>query len=422
MAGKPGTLQDDELRTFLAASRLVVTGSTFTAGSGLGLLAGPPDQVPERVDARLVATAIVALTELGDRPAARSLCSFLLSLQSATGAWATSYDPRGLELESGAEDVTALALWALMAYVRASGDDALAEQAREQVEEAVRYTRARTLNPYLQLVETTGSIHGATVSEGYDLWNNCAHASAFALCHRVYGGPGFRRLALHLRRAIGLLLSFEGRFLRRLDPRGLPDPRADVTLVAPHYFGLWAPTERMVMNSADLIERALWNVEFGGYVRYLPFSPVERGGLFGPSPRFTAWMAQYHYDLGNKDRAEAIMRWQFDNAEGGQLVDVLVPTATAGRYLPELRRALDAEKGKGNGRRVGPNGQHQRLLAELDALDRGADESRVLPIGAPSLAAHLETLRALRRGGYIERWLLTAAQSRAGEGPEARPG
>ena len=63
---------------------------------------------------------------------------------------------------------------------------------------------------------------------GYELWNNCAHAAAFALCHRVYGGEPYRRLALLIRRSIGLLMTAEGRFLRRLDPSGYPDPRPDV--------------------------------------------------------------------------------------------------------------------------------------------------------------------------------------------------
>ena len=45
------------------------------------------------------------------------------------------------------------------------------------------------------------------------------HAAAFALCHRVYGGERYRRLALMIRRAIGLLMVQDNRFLRRLDSR-----------------------------------------------------------------------------------------------------------------------------------------------------------------------------------------------------------
>lgn len=415
MAAKTGALQEAELRSFLANSRMVLARCAVQTRTGLCLLPRPDGETRVTIDTRLLCAAVVALTELADHASARSICSYVLSLQRPTGAWDAHYDRDG---RAGivAEDVTAFVLWALMTYIRASGDDALAEQAREQVEEAVRFTRACTLNPYLNLIETTTSLHGGTAGEGYDLWTNCAHAAAFALCHRVYGGAGFRRPALHIRRAIGLLMTFEGRFLRRLDPGGYPDPRADISLVAPHYFGLWAPTERMVMNSADLIERTLWNVEFGGYIRYLPFSAEERQGMFGPSPRFAAWMADYHYELGNKDRAEAIMRWIFDGASQAELADVLVPSATATRYLRELRRP----NGNGKQPQVPLDGQRERLLADLEGSDRPIEESGVIPTGAPSVWAHLETLRALRRGGYLDRWRLGTEPARFGEGPEPR--
>ena len=42
------------------------------------------------------------------------------------------------------------------------------------------------------------------------------------------------------------------------------------------------------MNSAEVIERALWNVEIGGYAPHLPYSPAERGQFPGPRPLFTA--------------------------------------------------------------------------------------------------------------------------------------
>lgn len=90
-------------------------------------------------------------------------------------------------------------------------------------------------------------------------------------------------------------------------------------MMAPYYFALWSPTERAVLNSAEVIERALWNVEIGGYIRHLPYSRLNGWPCPGPYPHFTAWMAQYHYAIGNQDRAEAIMRWLFDNAEDGFL-------------------------------------------------------------------------------------------------------
>jgi GH15 family glucan-1,4-alpha-glucosidase len=311
------------------------------------------------------------------------------------------------------EDATALAIWALLTYVKAANDDTLVEVAREPIERATAYTVECTLNSYLYLVETTSSIHESDVSRGYEIWNNCAHAAAFALCHRVYGGERFRRLALMIRRAIGLLMVQDNRFLRRLDPNGYPDPRPDVTMMAPFYFALWSPTERAVLNSAEVIERSLWNVEIGGYIRYLPYSPAERLSLPGPYPHFTAWMAQYHYAIGNQDRAEAIMRWLFDNSVEGQIPEIVLPAGSIRRFASELRVNIDTMAPGGRMTRQAVDQARARRHAELDGLiseSRGLD---IVPANLPYVWAHVETLRALRRGGYVGRWEVESSAHRS---------
>jgi GH15 family glucan-1,4-alpha-glucosidase len=276
--------------------------------------------------------------------------------------------------------------------------------AREPIERATRFTVERTLNPYLYLIETTTSIHESDVSSGYEIWNNCAHAAAFAVCHRVYGGERYRRLALMIRRAIGLLMVQDNRFLRRLDPRGYADPRPDVSMMAPFYFGLWSPTERAVMNSAELIERTLWNVEIGGYIRYLPYSPAERTAIPGPWPHFTAWMAQYHYTIGNQDRAEAIIRWLFDNTVEGKLPETIAPVASIRRFADERRAGIEELGARGMASSAAVEASRARLLDELDRIERLADSQEVVPTNVPFVWAHVETLRALKRGGYVEHW------------------
>ena len=406
MPATPSTLLDAELSALLATSRQVLSSATFASSNGIGLLASPADGPRPYVDTRTLAAAVVACTELGDFDSARAFCRHLLQLQGPVGSWPDACDDQGQDIASArAEDVTALAVWALLTYVRVSGDEALALEARERVENAAGYTRARLLNPYLYLIETTGSLHGPLVSAGYDLWTNCAYAAAFALCHRVYGGDLFRRLALLIRRAIGQLLVAEGRYLRRLDPRGYPDPRPDIGLIAPYYFRLWPPSDRLVMNSAEVIERTLWNVETGGYIRFLPFSAEERATLPGVSPLFSGWMAQYHYELGNRDRADAILRWIVDSAPDGHLAETLIPSAVIDRYGPEHRKALAA----GLGGHVRLPGQEQRALDEFGALEARAVGQRSVGSGAASVWAHLELLRVLRRGDHLTGWKLQPA-------------
>src|SRR5689334_6282337 len=123
MAAKTGALQEAELRSFLANSRMVLARCSVQTRAGLCLLVRPDGETSVPVDVRLLCAAVVALTELSDFGSARAVCSYLLSLQRPTGAWDPTYDRDGREEGVVAEDVTAMVLWSLMTYIRASGDD-----------------------------------------------------------------------------------------------------------------------------------------------------------------------------------------------------------------------------------------------------------------------------------------------------------
>jgi hypothetical protein len=121
-------------------------------------------------------------------------------------------------------------------------------------------------------------------------------------------------------------------------------------------------------------------------------------------------MAQFHYDVGNKDRAEAIMRWLFDNAVADQLCDVLVSSPTAERYLPEQREQLNQGDSA-----AGADPTRQRLVADLNGLETAIEQRDLVPVGTPQVWAHLETLRALKRGGYLEGWQPDSTAPRLGD-------
>ena len=117
-------------------------------------------------------------------------------------------------------------------------------------------------------------------------------------------------------------------------------------------------------------------------------------------------MAQYHYAIGNQDRAEAIMRWLFDNAAQARMPEIVVPASSIRRFSAELRSGIEG---------MAPNGLtdwqaideiRTRRRAELDYLVRESRGHDVVPANMPYIWAHVETLRALKRGGYVERWEL----------------
>jgi hypothetical protein len=411
MSVRISTVDQLALQRFLNASRNVMQRCLVPTERGIGLLASLPEGKYPCVDTRQHAIAAAILAELGDVDTAQSLCRFLLSTQSQAGSWAHRFDLDGHEAHERVEpDTTAIVIWALLSVARLSDDQAFTELSREPIEEATRWVIDRGLNPYLYLIESRSAGADGPVSGGFDLWNNCAHAAAFAMCHRVYGGERYRRIALLVRRAIGQLMSADHRFLRGLDTNGFPDPRSDIALLAPYYFGLWAPTERTMINSTDLIEKTLWNVEIGGFARQLPFNTSQLKSPPGPQPHVTAWMACYHYEMGNTDRAEGILRWLLSSATDGELPEARIPRAAAVRYVDECRHMVTAASQSGS--TEGSNRRKQlallteRRISDLDSISAAAERRDIVDAGRPFVWAHLETLRALKRGGYLDHWKL----------------
>jgi hypothetical protein len=125
-------------------------------------------------------------------------------------------------------------------------------------------------------------------------------------------------------------------------------------------------------------------------------------------PHVSAWMARYHYDVGNTDRGEGILRWLIDSGEDGSLPEIRVPRASAMRYTEECRRALagvdSSSSGELSSRRANLELSRARKLADLDTIDAAAERSDIANSGRPFAWAHLETLHALKRGGYLDHW------------------
>jgi hypothetical protein len=83
---------------------------------------------------------------------------------------------------------------------------------------------------------------------------------------------------------------------------------------------------------------------------------------------------------------------------------VTVPVASIRRFSSELRGTIDKMTPSGRATRQQTDEIRARRHAELDGLiseSRGLD---VVPANVPYVWAHVETLRALRRGGYVGRW------------------
>src|SRR5437764_4920582 len=125
---KSTTIAEDELARFLQVTRDVFRDASVSSPRGRALLATPPSGKYPCIYTRDLAITIAVLCELDSMDAARDFCRFLLRVQSSDGSWVQRYDSMGRPAPvAHQEDATALAIWALLTFVKVAGDDTLAE-------------------------------------------------------------------------------------------------------------------------------------------------------------------------------------------------------------------------------------------------------------------------------------------------------
>jgi GH15 family glucan-1,4-alpha-glucosidase len=398
-------MDEATLTKFLVATRDVFRRCSVFYEGGLGLLASPPEGKYPFVYTRDFAVAIVALSELGDYCTAKRACSFLLACQLPTGEWVQRYDDHARRQDAVVqEDNTALAVWALLTYANLSGDTGLKDAIKGPVLAAAAFMAQNTLHLHVYLAITHTSIHETAVSEGFEIWNSCAHARAFRLVAETYDIAEYGRYADLMERAITNLLTHDGRFLRRLDPHGNPDLRADITLLAPFYFNLYPPDDPTVKKSVALIERVLKDPELGGYTRYLAYSKAEMSVLPGPWFFYTAWMARYYYLAGDKGKGDEIIAWIMAHSKDFYLPEHLLSRPRWQRYKGLYAKRIEAmtdERCRAARRR-----EYENLVRQAKVQRISLEVSEVLYGVLPLLWSHVETLRALQAGGYIEKFAL----------------
>lgn len=388
-----GKVNAQTLKRFLNATRDVYKRCSVVHNQGLGFYASPPDGKYPFIYTRDFSVAIVALSELGDWTTAKKACRFLLDCQCPTGEWVQRYGERAQRQERVIqEDNTPLATWALLTYAGLSGDEGFRKAIRERVLTAADFMLGTTLHAHAYLATTHTSMHEAEVSEGFEIWNTCAHAKAFRLVAETYGLSKYGRYADLIERAIRNLLTYDGRFLRRLDVHGNPDFRVDITLITPSYFDLCLPNDPLARNSAALIERVLKDAELGGYSRYLTFSDLETSILPGPWFLYTAWMARYHHLAGDRKKGDENLTWIMTNSKDFYLSEYILTKPRWERYKDVYMKRVYAAEGC--------------CLAackkEFEKLSKQAEEGEVIYGVLPLLWAHVETLRALQAGGYLQ--------------------
>lgn len=387
-------IEDNRVQSFLEASQTALRGCLIRGENGIAFCASYPSQKYPFIYVRDYSVAIRTFCELRDLRNARLACNYLLALQSDSGEWIQRYDEQAKRCDEVLqEDTTPLALWALLSYVKLSNDSNFKRSIRSKILKSVDFIVDNSLHGHSYLARTTTSIHETEVNKGFELWNTCAHCKVLEMVGTIYGTESCRELASKAKNSILNLLTFNRRFIRRLDESGNPDFRVDINLMSPFYFGLFKCDHPCVENSVNAIESVLRNSEIGGYTRYITYSIDELSDFPGSWPHYSAWMAQYYYMAKKKEVGDEIIDWILKNSLNYLLPEIVTTQFSFKKfYNDRLRRSRSLRNELYRAR------DQQTIDKMAEEVEKGR---KILHGTTPLLWAHIETLRALRMGGYI---------------------
>lgn len=379
------------LQEFLDTTARVLETCQVEVKGGLAYLSTPLDGLAPWIVVQEQATALLAFTELGEEERAQRLVRALLALQHPKGYWTAIYRPDGTPVGPPAVAGSAAVTWALLTYARTNGSEAVASVLAPRVRRALQVLTEH-LHPQLDLPFVPSDVLPPAYSAGFSLWTAALTVAVFRQAGELYNERDYTDRAGLVRAAIERYLTQEDRFITRLTPQGIPDPRPTIALLAPALFEVWEATDPLLAKSRALVERTLVDRQIGGLCPFLVYTPGENVALPGVWPTATAWFARYLYLAGEREGGDKLLRRLLNSVVGGAMPQaILTPellTFVRNQKHPFLN-GTDHTSGRTLMRRL------------LDDLTQQAKERTFLYAISPSFAAHMETLRAFAAGGYV---------------------
>ncbi|GEM_PF-5785318 len=379
------------LQEFLQTTVHLLETCEVQIKGGKAYLATPPEGLAPWIVTHEQATALLAFTELNEIERARYLIRALLALQHPKGHWAAAYRPDGKPLGGPGIASSAAVAWALLKYAQHEENPAVAKGLAPHMHKVLRMFMEQ-LHPQLELPFVQGDVLPPAYSAGFSLWTASLMVAVFRLAGELYRERDYTDMAGFIRAAINLHLVQDGRFIIRLTPQGMPDPRPTIALLAPALFEVEEVHDDLVTKTRQWIERTLVDRRIGGLRPFLAYAPGEGGVLPGVWPTATAWFARYLYLAGERESGDKLLRRLLNSVVDGAMPQTILTSD----LLPFVRAQKQALV-NGAGRAV-EQGVVRRLL---DDLAQQAKERSFLYAICPAFASHMETVRAFVAGGYI---------------------
>lgn len=277
---------------------------------------------------RDAAIAAYALDIAGYKELALRHFNFIMNVASSEGFLYHKYNPnstlasswhpwfyKGKRIYPIQEDETALEVWAIAShYERYMDIDELTQLYKRFVKPALRFMitfmEEGLPKPSFDLWEERYGIHIYTISTIY---------GALVKGAKLARDMGDEILSEDLVDTASLLkevtlkrMTYNGRFIRRIDEDGNQDLTVDASLYSPAFFGLIDPKDPIMVRTINEIESKL-KVN-GGIIRYENDMYQRRKKQPNPWLITTLWLAEYYADVKNKSKALEYIMWAVNRA------------------------------------------------------------------------------------------------------------
>ncbi|MEM0263429.1 MAG: glycoside hydrolase family 15 protein [Saccharolobus sp.] len=243
---------------------------------------------------------------------------FLYHKYSPNKTLASSWHPwiyKGKKIYPIQEDETALELWAIAShYERYSDIDEISYLYKKFVKPALKfimsYMEEGLPKPSFDLWEERYGIHIYTISTIY---------GALTKGSKLAKDMGDEILSEDLLDTASLMkeitlkrMTYNGRFIRRIDEEGNQDLTIDASLYSPAFFGLISPEDPIMVKTINEIEAKL--KVSNGIIRYENDMYQRRKKQPNPWLITTLWLAEYYADIKNKNKALDYIMWVLNRA------------------------------------------------------------------------------------------------------------
>ena len=348
-----------ELENIYLKSLEVIDSVTMKNGA---ILASPKDRRYPYLYPRDCMLILRTMLEAGQYRKVKKTLKFVLGLVGETGEWHQRYTPDGkpASYRPSQVDCNGLVLYMIKKYYDHTKDIDFLKKHWNAIYLGTRFLEEHFIKEE-RLVYSMNSIHEWPPMEaGFEIWANSCACAGFKASREIAELLGehedkrkWMEIEEELKDAIMKKLVKDGHFIKLTNNKNIYD--ADISELGMYILELLPPNNRIIKNTAEYIEKELYDKKLGGIRRHMRKhgKPGRNNGGYGPYGMYTGWMAQYYLDEGDLKNAKKYFDWFMKYNKGGLIPehvstkeDFLIwqnEAKEVGRYYKSGRRK-EAEK------------------------------------------------------------------------------